>query len=286
MAIDPPRHPFSRYLPRLGLASLILCLASGIILSFHYRPMGDVFRNVEEITTLVPFGRFFRQLHYASGELFVILMLLHTLDHFLKRRYGSFAPIQWVFLLVSLGLCFFALFTGFVLKGDKEGLFAGEILMHILRTIPVAGNRLSNMFIEPGKSLLFLPYLYHCLFIPALILFFLRDHIREWFPDRSFLFVATFGLFLYALFIRPAPAIPPDAPVHVVEGPWFFLGLQSLLKVIQPFWAGIVIPALFSMGLFVLPYGGRRLSPWIHYILLCALSVYAVLTVRALMVGP
>ena len=41
-------------MPRLGLSALILCFASGIVLVFYYRPMGNVFQNVEEITTLVP----------------------------------------------------------------------------------------------------------------------------------------------------------------------------------------------------------------------------------------
>jgi ubiquinol-cytochrome c reductase cytochrome b subunit len=286
--LSPEMHinRFSRYLPRLGLASLLLCIGSGIILSFQYRPLGNVFRNVEEITTLVPFGRFFRQLHYGSGQLFVLLMLLHTLEHFLKRRYRSFSGLQWTWLILSLGLCFFALFTGYVLKGDKEGLFAGNIFMNIIKTIPFVGDPVSRFFIVPGKDLLFLPYLYHILFLPVLIVFFLKDHIREWFPDRRFLFAATAGLFLFALFIPPRLDIPPNAPVPLVEGPWFFLGIQTLLKLIPPLWAGVGVPGLFAAGLLLLPFAGERLGRWIHLLLVTCFCFYALLTIRAFLFGP
>jgi len=279
-------HQLSRFFPRLGLASLILCLASGVVLSFQYRPFGNVFQNVEEITSMVPYGRFFRQLHYGSGQLFVILMLFHTLDHFLKKRYRSFPKLQWASLVLSLGLCFFALFTGFILKGDKEGLFAGEIFMNILRTIPLAGNSISQLFIVPGGGLFYLPYLYHFLFLPVLIVFFLKDHIREWFPDWQFLFAATAGLFLFALFVDPRVDIPPDAPVQLIKGPWFFLGIQSLLKLMQPLWAGLVIPGLFAVCLFLLPLSGERSGRWLHYLVIASFCFYTILTVRALVIGP
>ena len=276
----------SAYLPRLGLASLILCLASGLVLTFYYRPMGNVFQNVEEITTLVPYGRFFRQLHYGAGELFVILMLLHTVDHFLKRRYSLYSPRAWTVLILSLCLCFFALFTGFILKGDKEGLFAGEVFMGILGTIPLLGKRLAGLFIVPGSGFLFLPYLYHCFFLPILIVYLIREHIREWLPDTKFLYATAMGLFSYAMLVAPGVDIPPGAPVKEVHGPWFFLGVQTLLKVMPPLWAGIVLPCLFLGCVFILP---RTRNSWrrvVHYFLIAVFVSYGLLVMRALFLGP
>ncbi len=276
----------SRCFPRLGLASLLLCLISGAILSFHYRPMGNVFQNVEEITSVVPYGRFFRQLHYASGQLFVILMSLHTLDHFLRRRYRTFGPRQWSLLIISLALCFLALFTGFILKGDKEGLFAARIFMNILRTVPLVGNRLSNFFILPGDSLFFLPYLYHCIFLPPLIFYLLNAHTREWLPDASFLLVTTVGLFLFAIFIDPWMDIPPDAIVGLVKGPWFFLGIQCLLRFLPPFYAGLLVPGMVVLCIFLLPVAGKRLGKCLHYSILGVLILYALLTLKEFLFGP
>jgi ubiquinol-cytochrome c reductase cytochrome b subunit len=276
----------SAYLPRLGLSALILCLISGIILTFYYRPMGNVFQNVEEITTLVPYGWFFRQFHYISGQVFVILMLIHTMDHFLKKRYLTYSAGQWFLLILSLCLCFFVLFTGFVLKGDKEGFFAGQIFMNILRAIPLAGEWISKLFIAPGESFFFLPYLYHCFFLPILLIYLIREHIRDWLPDQKALFAAAAGLCLYALIVKTHMDIPPDAAVDMVKGPWFFLGIQSLLKIMHPLLAGLFIPGLFVLCVFILPKAGTGWGRALHYLIMTAFCLYGVLTFRAVIWGP
>jgi len=292
-------NTISLYLPRLGLSALILCLASGIVLVFYYRPMGDVFRNVEEITTLVPYGWFFRQLHYGAGQVFVILMLLHTLDHFVRKRYRKYALRVWISLIVSLALCFYTLFTGFILKGDQEGRFAGHIFMNILETLPVAGGAIAGLFIVPGESFFFLPYLYHCFFLPLLIIYLMRGHIREWLPDQRFLLSGGIGLFLYALFVKPGMDIPPEASAAVVEGPWFFQGIQTLLKFLPPLLAGLIIPGFFIGCLLVLPATGtafRTLSfkrgvmnmgeNSLYGLLIILVCLYGLLTLRAGIWGP
>ncbi len=292
-------HKVSIALPRLGFSCLILCLLSGIVLTFYYRPMGNVFQNVEEITSLVPFGWFFRQFHYGAGQVFVILMLAHTLQYFLKRRYAQYLPREWTLLIVSLFICFLTLFTGFILKGDKEGFFAGQILANILDRVPVAGESLTNLFIDRGEEFFFLPYLYHCFFLPPLILYLVRSHVRDWLPDTTFLLVAFVGLCVYTLVARPCGGIPPDAPMEVVKGPWFFLGLQSLLRVMPPFWAGLFIPGLFVAGLLLLPFAGHgtrsgggkgAFPPWcaavFHYLIMGSLLIYGFLTVRAMVWSP
>jgi len=248
--------------------------------------MGNVFQNVEEITTVIPFGKFFRQFHYASGQLFVILMLVHTVDYFLKRRYRTYSPKEWTLLILSLYLCFFTLFTGFILKGDKEGLFAGNIFMSIAKTVPFVGDPVSRLLIVPGKSFFFLPYLHHCLLLPLLIIYLIRAHIREWLPDQRFLFSATVGIFLYALLVDPFMDIPPEAPVELVTGPWFFLGIQSLLKVAPPLWGGLVIPGIFAVCLLMLPFSRNVSGRVLHYFVMATFCGYGLLTLRAFLVGP
>jgi ubiquinol-cytochrome c reductase cytochrome b subunit len=284
----------STYLPRLGLSALFLCLFSGVVLTFYYRPAGNVFQNVEEITTLVPYGWFFRQLHFSAGQLFVILMLIHAIDHFQRRRYRLYPMGQWQRLIISLGLCFFTLFTGFILKGDKEGLFAARIFMNILNGIPWVGERASNLFIHPGKNLFFLPYLYHCFFLPILILYLIRSHIRKWFPELTVFIAGLAGLCLYALLVKPFQDVPPEAFVKTVQGPWFFLGIQSLLKTLPAITAGIVLPFFFVGLIWVLPYVERSgeksegtkkwMKPFgqcIHWLIVIVFIGYAYLTVKA-----
>ena len=284
----------SAYLPRLGLSALFMCLVSGIVLTFYYRPMGNVFQNVEEITTLVPYGWFFRQLHFASGQLFVILMLIHAVDHFHQKRYRLYPGGQWQRLIFSLCLCFYTLFTGFILKGDKEGLFAARIFINITGNIPLVGKSLSSLFIQPGETLFFLPYLYHCFFLPILILYLIRTHIKKWFPKQGLLYTGAAGLCLYALWVKPFVDIPPDASAVSVKGPWFFLGLQTLLKTLPATLAGIVLPVLFLGCVLILPYvekaglesvkpknGLRIASECLHWLIVVVFLSYALLTFKA-----
>ena len=288
----------SHLLPRFGMSALVICLASGIALVFQYQPAGDVFQNVEEITTLIPFGWLFRKVHYASGQLFVIFMLLHTVDHFLRKRYRNYTPHTWALLVIPLCLCFFELFTGFILKGDKEGIFAGQIFMHILRAVPLAGQSLSRLFIVPGKQFFLLPYIYHCLFVPALILYLIRQHIRPWFQDRKTFFGGMLIFLVYAVVVPQPMDIPPEADIRTIQSPWFFLGIQTLLKTLNPVLAGIVLPGIFLLCLLILPLCGKtdryvggmnRLSAngcrLLHYFLMTISLLYALLCLSAAIQG-
>ena len=154
--------------------------------------------------------------------------------------------------------------------------------MNILGSIPVLGKHLTSLFIVPGESFFFLPYLYHCFFLPLLVIYLIRAHIREWLPGLKFIYVTAVGLFLYALFVPPHMDIPPDAPVAVVRGPWFFLGIQSLLKTVPPTLAGLAMPAVFIGCLLILPKAGGALAKFLHYLVMGAFCLYAVLIIRAI----
>lgn len=260
--------------------------------------MGNVFQNVEEITTLVPFGWFFRQLHFASGQLFVILMLIHAVDHFHRKRYRFYHEGQWQRLIFSLCLCFYTLFTGFILKGDKEGLFAARIFMSITGNIPLVGKRLSGLFILPGEDLFFLPYLYHCFFLPILILYLIQTHIKRWFPEQGFFYAGAAGLCLYALFVKPFMDLPPDAFATSVKGPWFFLGIQALLKTLPATLAGIGFPAFFLGCVLILPRvegsaaksgvekkGLNVVSGCLHWLIVIVFFAYVFLTLKTAIWG-
>ena len=268
----------SPVLPRLGLASLALCLASGAVLSIQYRPMGDVFRTVEAITSGMPYGAFLRQMHQGSGQIFVILMLLHTADYFLRRRYAAYPFRTWCRLVASLLLCFLTLFTGFILKGDLEGIFAGRIMASCLNEVPLLGPSLSRLMMAEGEAFFYLPFLYHSFFLPILVCILIRDHVRDWFPDRVYLGAALLGLAAYALWIPPDPAVPPDAAVERIHGPWFFYGIQYLLRHLPAFWAGVFLPSLWIATLLFLPLLRPPWSRLVRTAVMAAVPVYIVLS--------
>jgi len=201
------------------------------------------------------------------------------MDHFLKRRYKQYTFGKWSLLIIPLCLCFFILFTGFILKGDKEGTFAGYILLNILKQIPLIGEYCSSFFIIPDEAFYLLPYLNHCFLLPMLMMFLIRDHIREWLPDQKFLTLSTIGLFLYALIIDPPMGIPPEVEVPHIKGPWFFIGIQSLLRILPPLWAGLVLPGLFIGLLLILPLLKGAWTRITHNLIVASCFFYLVISI-------
>jgi ubiquinol-cytochrome c reductase cytochrome b subunit len=276
-----PKHKLSFYLPRLCLASFLLSLISGLILSFQYRPYGNVLKTVEEISTVIPFGFFIRRFHYGSGELFVILMLIHILDHFIQHKYKTMGFVKWNKLIITSALSFCILFTGFILKGDQEGVFAGTILMNLLGKIPYLGRVLADLFIVKGQDFYFLPFFYHCFLFPIAIVLLLGGHIRKRPPNLNLVLITLLGLFAYSLFIEMPMAIPFDADPAYIRGPWFFLGLQELLRIWPPWLAAMALPLCFFGLLSMLPLQKERLQRVCYYALLIMLFAYALLSIKS-----
>jgi ubiquinol-cytochrome c reductase cytochrome b subunit len=167
-----------------------------------------------------------------------------------------------------------------------EGIFAGRIFMNILAAVPWAGKAIAGLFIDAGDRFFFLPFLHHCLFLPVLIVYLLRGHIREWLPDYKYFAMAIIGLSLYALLIDPFPDIPPGSQADLIKGPWFFLGIQSLLKIMHPLTAGILVPLCFLGVMLVLPLSKGRTRKVLHYLVSAAFCLYVILTIRAFIWKP
>jgi len=88
--------------------------------------------------------------------------------------------------------------------------------------------------------------------------------IPTW-PDLVYIeLIATLGiltlLIVWSLLV-PAPLEPPADPAitpNPAKAPWYFLGLQELLLFADPWYAGVVIPALIILGLIAIPYIDRN----------------------------
>jgi hypothetical protein len=86
--------------------------------------------------------------------------------------------------------------------------------------------------------------------------------------------------------VKPHMDIPPDAAVDMVKGPWFFLGIQSLLKIMHPVLAGLFIPGLVVLCVLILPKTGTAWGRALHYLIATAFCLYGILTFRAIIWGP
>jgi ubiquinol-cytochrome c reductase cytochrome b subunit len=56
-------------------------------------------------------------------------------------------------------------------------------------------------------------------------------------------------MLIFSVFVA-APFEPDRLGISYISGPWFFLGLQELLRYWPPLVAGVGVPALFLLALF------------------------------------
>ncbi|THB63856.1 MAG: DUF4405 domain-containing protein, partial [Desulfovibrio sp.] len=146
------------------LVCFLACVVSGVVLALQYRPMGQVADNLQRITHLIPYGWFWRGIHYLSGQACAVLALLHVARYLSQSLPGRAGAIQWARLIGCLALCFGLLFTGFLLQGGQEALLAARVLTSTLESLPLAGGLFARALIGEGDTVFFLPYLHHCVF--------------------------------------------------------------------------------------------------------------------------
>ena len=260
-----------------SLISLYISLVSGIVVGIHYSP-AEPFYSSSALDILVPYGTFFRSLHFYSSQLFFLCAVVHYLVTFEKSR--SFSTNQFVFLILSLPCILMLLFTGYVLRADATGYSAGMIAEHILVTVPLIGKHLNNMLFAITDHGMYRVYLHHVISFDLLFLYLVWDHLRRHRANLSGNLLFFIVMLIFSLFIA-APMDPDQLGTSYITGPWFFLGLQELLRYLPPFIAGIIVPAMLIAALLLL----REDHRWYRRILLFIfgwLGCYAILTILAL----
>jgi ubiquinol-cytochrome c reductase cytochrome b subunit len=260
-----------------SLVSLYLSLLSGLIVGIHYLP-SEPFYSTSALDILVPYGAFFRSLHFYSSQLFFLFAVIHYLVVFNKSAHydsGSYA-----FLILILPVSLLLLFTGYVLRSDSTGFSAGMIAEHILEGIPVVGSTLNNLLFSISENGLQRVYLHHVFSFDILLLILAWDHLRRYRVRVADHLLLICTILLFCLFVA-APLDPQELGVFYITGPWFFLGLQELLRYLPPFWAGVVFPSMLIISLVFL----RNRYRWFHLLFLGViiwLAGYALLSAMAL----
>lgn len=260
-----------------SLISLYVSLVSGIIVGIHYSP-AEPFYSASALDILVPYGTFFRSLHFYSSQFFFLFAVVHFLLVFDKSQVYNFKA--YVYLIFCFPCILMLLFTGYVLRGDATGYSAGMIAEHIVQAIPLFGSALNNMLFSISTQGMDRVYLHHVISFDLLFLFLAWDHLR-----RYRVVLADHLLFISAVLflslVITAPIDPEQLGLLYITGPWFFLGLQELLRYVSPFIAGVLVPASLVLGLVLLRKGHRSYRPLLIF-LCCWLGCYLLLTLLAL----
>ncbi|HEB49387.1 MAG TPA: hypothetical protein ENI89_02150 [Desulfobulbus sp.] len=258
-----------------ALVCLQVSVLSGILLALQY-DVAEPYYSTATIELVIPYGAFWRALHYYSSQGFLLLLLCHLAVILWKGEYTYTRP-AWVRLTTTVPVALLLMFTGYVLRGDATGEAAGAIAEHIARSIPLLGDLLNQVLFDVSASGARRIYVNHLAGLVALGGFCAWPHLRR--------YTARWQDHLLLLMLLPALSIlvaAPMEPDHVgllhIGGPWFFLGLQELLRYLPVFWAGVVAPATIILALLALPDGEQRRRRWLFFV--CAwLAVYCVLCI-------
>lgn len=259
-----------------SLISLYLSLLSGIVVGLQYN-VTEPYYSVSSIDLLIPFGEFFRSLHFYSSQAFFQLGCAHLV--FVWDETEKYSTRDWVLLIFSMAVAIFLLFTGYVLRADNTGFSAGMIAEAILKTIPVIGHTLNTLLFDISERGMQRVYIHHIISLDILWLILAWDHLRRY-RVRVADHVVLICLTLIFCFLIAAPIEPDKLGVTYISGPWFFLGLQELLRYLHPLFAGVIFPLLFVVALLYARKQNRlyRQLLWFIYVWL---FVYAILTLVA-----
>jgi len=257
-----------------ALISLYLSIISGIVVALQFNGM-EPFYSTTTIELVVPYGSFWRALHYYSSQVFFLLLLVH-LGIVMWKNEMDYKRRAWIRLCATVPCGVMLLFTGYVLRGDATGEAAGAIAEHICLSVPLIGPGLNDLLFDLADSGVNKVYVHHVIGLVVLGGMAVWPHLRRYtarWRDHLVLILLT----ILVSVMLTAPMEPNRFGLLFIAGPWFFLGLQELLRYLSPFIAGVVTPLLPLALLFWLPKT-KTARVYALLAILLWLLIYAVLT--------
>ena len=284
--------PALKFTYTFGLGGLLILLgsilaATGILLLFVYTPSPDAaYESMIALQTEINFGNLIRNLHHWSGNLMVVVGVLHMLRVFYTAGFTKPREFNWVIGITMLLLIIAANFTGYLLPWDQLAYWAVTVGTSLLDYIPIIGEPLTRLLLggpEVGTATLTNFYGLHIAVIPLAIFAIVSFHIwrvrkdtitvpREINQEKDKGKVTTlphlvsiefvFALVWLALLITwsafvNAPLEEAANPAHSpnpAKAAWYFMGFQELLLHFHPVFGAIIIPGLGLLVLILLPY--------------------------------
>lgn len=231
----------------LSLVSLYLSVLSGMVVALQYDPATPFF-SASSLDLLAPFGQFFRACHFYSSQLFFLFSLCHLAAVVLAKTDQQLRFGKWLLLIGSVPTALLLLFTGYVLRADATGEAAGVIAENITLSIPYLGAVLNSLLFSIEAEGMKRVYANHLIGLGLVWGACCWDHLRRYrvgFGQHSLLLFATVVVSL----VLAAPMEPARLGLFHIQGPWFLLGLQELLRYVQPFWAGVIFPSTVVVAL-------------------------------------
>jgi quinol-cytochrome oxidoreductase complex cytochrome b subunit len=276
----------------LGLITFYLFViewVTGVFLMFYYEPStGAAYSRIQDLDSVVTFGRVMRNIHRWGAEAMVVTVALHMCRVFYTGAYKPPREFNWVLGVTLLILTLALSFTGYLLPWDQLSFWAVTVGTNIVSYAPVLGPKVRFLLLggdSVGSEALLRFYTLHVVAIPTVTALIINYHVWRVFKDgglarspgaqRTDTVVHTFPLVVYiellvfvvlmaglivASLLFDAPLeeeANPFRPNNPSKAPWYFLGLQELVSY-SAFWGGVVVPTVLTLFLLLLPYIDRR----------------------------
>jgi hypothetical protein len=257
-------------------AAFVVAAATGVVVAVPYDPT-NAYGSIAAILLANPAASFFRNAHYWSGQICLVLSLLHVWDHLKAGTEGRVRVGAWLRVVLTLPALAFIMLSGFMLRGDAEGRQALRILTEAIAQVPWAGHLLATLVFGPAERL-GVVYVQHAATATIIVWLFVIEHARRLWPRVPAFVVVT--VVTIAISVVMTPGLH-DGLDPVVKGPWYFLGLQELLH-----WTpwprlvllagAVIVGALFSVRLAgqaaARAVKGSLLALTLTYLALCAVG--------------
>jgi quinol-cytochrome oxidoreductase complex cytochrome b subunit len=259
--------------------SMVICLGSGLVIALRYDP-AIPFASTSELSAAIPFGDFFRAVHFHSAQIMLIALMIHLIDAFRTGRHLRQTPVRWLEMVACIPVVIVLNLSGFIFRGDLDAESAGAVSRRLLESIPLIGGVIRGFFFMPGEHPLMSLYVHHILILSLPLAILVWRHAGRWpIPPRILLPVSVL-IAILALLIEAPLGPPPDSLSLKRLGPWYFVGLQYLLTLIPAWLAGQVLPGLFLLLLASPAFLRRESTVRIITVILAALTMaYGIVTV-------
>lgn len=266
----------------MSLVSLYLSVLSGLVVALQYDP-GTPFYSTGVIELLAPFGHFWRSCHFYTSQMFFLFSLFHLVVIILVKADLKMPFGKWLLLVGSVPASLLLLFSGYVLRADATGEAAGLIAENITLSIPYLGDLLNSLLFAIEAEGMKRVYANHLIGLGVVWGICCWDHLRRYRVGIGQYGGMVAAVICFCLFV-PAPMEPARLGVFHIQGPWFFLGLQELLRHLEPLSAGVFIPASLMGALLLAPKEEQWRGRLFGFIVVW-LGLYGGLTLVALLRG-
>src|SRR5947207_7521367 len=303
-ALDEPIPGGAKLAYVFGSGLLFLFVSqvvTGVFLAMYYVPSADhAHTTIAYITKEVSAGSFLRSIHAYGSSAIVIVLLLHLTQTFMYGSYKGRRELLWLVGCILFSLMLGMAFTGYLLPWDQKAYFATTVGTNIFSEVPVIGNGLKRLLrggTEMGTLTLSRFFVLHVFIIPALIFFFVAQHLylfrkagaagpasanpvdprlptETFYPKQlvldmgfALLIIVAMGFFAWRLPTILAPKADPSDTVFLPRPEWYYIPVFQYLKYWKPSIAVIgilIIPSILAILLVGLPFFDRSLErrPW------------------------